>query len=1003
MGLLANLFVRIGAQTQEFDRGIAKAATRMKRFGSEMASAGMAMSAAFTLPLAAIGYGAVKAFADFDAAMTASLAIMGDVSKVMREDMVAAAREISKVTTFSATQAGQAYYYLASAGMTAAESVKALPVVAKFAQAGLFDMARATELLADAQSALGLRIRDDAVKNMANMIRVSDVLVKANTLANATVEQFSQSLTNKAAAALRIVGKEIEEGVAVLAAFADQGVKGEEAGERLAIVMRDLQRAAIENRAKFREVGVSVYDASGKMRNMADIVGDLEKAMAGMSDEQKKTLLMTMDFQERSVSALLTIIGFSKEIRRYEQELRKAGGTTEDVAKKQLQTFNAQLTLLKHAIMGAASSLGESLVPRLLSVMDHLKPMIAGVKGLSDAFGQLPSPVQTATISLLASVAVAGSAVVVFGKLYVALGTLGLAFAKLAALGIGAWLAGVGLALQTGLVVGLTTAQIAMLALLKVTALLIAAWVGWNIGKVVRDLTGLGGAVDSVWRAFDPLLNKLGLTTQKMKAEIQAEQDAAFTRQRLIASLVAHGAQMDFATMATDDLRAAAIKLTSAQQGQIVTTETLSRATDRMMTLQELVNKEIGERGQSAIKKIVDAMADHLEASKPWGKQLELEAGIVDDFAFRMNLLSAEIQRMRFPTTIAMVDPKPWQQMQGTIMETIAIMHGVGLKTQMEYRAEAERLGAVWQRNIDLQELGTEAMAEQGLTVLDVKRSYDAWTEAEARAAGLTIEHAHKAVSAWKELGREISSAMKNMSRGIADIIVEGGKMGKVFVDVAKQIAKAIIEIIILQAVKMLIRSLAGVLDHLGAIGKALKDWAGAAAEVTKTTAKIAGAAAPAATAAGGAGAGGGAAGGGTGAGFYLDAASLGWQIGATIGEAMRSWAIANYLADHLVQIEKYTMQTAQGAMSVVTAISDSLGMVLMSLSNIWEQIGRSNTILAKIAGIPAEGFGFRPLTMPVGGGNTINIQIYESKSARETAQEVVTLLKRHGIAPAMA
>jgi hypothetical protein len=294
-------------------------------------------------------------------------------------------------------------------------------------------------------------------------------------------------------------------------------------------------------------------------------------------------------------------------------------------------------------------------------------------------------------------------------------------------------------------------------------------------------------------------------------------------------------------------------------------------------------------------------------------------------------------------------------------------------------------------------------LVELKAPALDIKRAYEAWGEASARAAGLTVEHGQKAVSAWKQVGREIDSAMKHMARGIADIIVEGGKMGKVFVDVAKQIAKAIIEIVILEAVKMLIRHLDFVTDRLGAIGKALKDWAGAAAEVTKTTAKIAGAAAPAATAAGGAGAGGGAAGGGTGAGFYLDAASLGWQIGATIGEAMRSWAIANYLADHLVQIEKYTMQTAQGAMSVVTAISDSLGMVLMSLSNIWEQIGRSNTILAKIAGIPAEGFGFRPLTMPVGGGNTINIQIYESKSARETAQEVVTLLKRHGIAPAMA
>ena len=60
---------------------------------------------------------------------------------------------------------------------------------------------------------------------MAQMSRVSDVLVRANTLANATVQQFSTALTSKAGAALKSFNKDVEEGVAVLAAMADQGIK----------------------------------------------------------------------------------------------------------------------------------------------------------------------------------------------------------------------------------------------------------------------------------------------------------------------------------------------------------------------------------------------------------------------------------------------------------------------------------------------------------------------------------------------------------------------------------------------------------------------------------------------------------------------------------------------------------------------------------------------------------------------------------------------------------
>ena len=46
---------------------------------------------------------AAGAFLDFDAAMTESLAIMGDVSAGMREEMAEAAKQVAKTTTFSAT------------------------------------------------------------------------------------------------------------------------------------------------------------------------------------------------------------------------------------------------------------------------------------------------------------------------------------------------------------------------------------------------------------------------------------------------------------------------------------------------------------------------------------------------------------------------------------------------------------------------------------------------------------------------------------------------------------------------------------------------------------------------------------------------------------------------------------------------------------------------------------------------------------------------------------
>lgn len=426
---LGTIYASLALRLDKFDQGLRdaegslkKAEDRLEGFqqaGERMSSMGKDLTMKVTLPIAALGVASVKAFSDFDDAMTGSLAIMGNVSVEMRNKMERVARDVANTTRYSATQAAEAYFYLASAGLDATQSIEALPRVAQFAAAGNFDLARATDLLTDAQSALGLAV-DDTAQNMTNMTRVSDVLVKANTLANATVEQFSSSLTNKAGAALRFLNKDIEEGVAVLAAWADQGVKGEAAGERLNIVLRDLQTASLKNREEFNKFNIAVYDGQGNMRNLADIVGDLESALAGMSDEQKRATLMTLGFQDESVAAIMTLLGASDAIRKYEADLRQAGGTTQEVAGKQMQSLAARLDIIKSKLIDNAITIGEILAPMVEKLADV-------VDWLTRKFDQL-SPGMQETIVVIAGLAAAiGPLIWMTGQLFQSISSIGAA------------------------------------------------------------------------------------------------------------------------------------------------------------------------------------------------------------------------------------------------------------------------------------------------------------------------------------------------------------------------------------------------------------------------------------------------------------------------------------------------------------------------------------------------------------------------------------------------
>lgn len=369
-------------QLGQFERAGQKAAKALGPLSKEMVILAGGLAAA-TAAVGIFTATSIRNFAQFEDALTQATAIFPDLDRAMRDKLAGAAREVGRTTVFSARQGAEALFFLASAGLEAEQAISALPVVAQFAQAGMFDLARSTELLGDSVAALGLK-SDDARQNMVNMTRVADVLAKANVLSQATVEQFADALTNRAAPALRLVGKDVEEGTAVLAAMAQAGVKGAEAGTRLDIVLRDLQKAALQNKDEFEALGVAVFDGNGEMRHLADILADLEGLFAGVSDEQRRATITALGFQERSVSALLTLLGFSNQIREFDAELRKAGGTAKELSERQMDSLTKQLGLLfanlKDVTIGFGGFISEAL---------HLKDILKGLNAGMSQFGNI--------------------------------------------------------------------------------------------------------------------------------------------------------------------------------------------------------------------------------------------------------------------------------------------------------------------------------------------------------------------------------------------------------------------------------------------------------------------------------------------------------------------------------------------------------------------------------------------------------------------------------------
>ena len=413
-------------------RGAGTASAQMSKLGGVFGTSGKQLSkfakigvGAVAVALAGITKGvmaSVQAFTKFEDKMTQSLAIM-ETTTAQQQQMARVARDVATQTIIGASESAEAYFFLASAGLNAEQSMQALPQVARFAQAGMFDMATATDLATDAQSALGLTVKD-AQQNLMNLTRVTDVLVRANTLANATVQQFSEALTNKAGAALKMTNKSIEEGVAVLAAFADRGVKGAEAGEKMNQILRDVSRAVHNNTNEWKQSGITVTDATGNLLNLADVVKNLSEGMDGLSDVQKAALLDQLGLNRGVADAVKILAGSEEAIRNYQNELENAMGYTERVAKKQLESFTSQMKILNNQSENLKITIGEAVVPSLVKMVKGLQTTVERLQNFRNRLNSAESSMKKFKIALGAIMVVLGVMFPVITAVAVAIGLI---------------------------------------------------------------------------------------------------------------------------------------------------------------------------------------------------------------------------------------------------------------------------------------------------------------------------------------------------------------------------------------------------------------------------------------------------------------------------------------------------------------------------------------------------------------------------------------------------
>lgn len=216
--------------------------------------------------LAVAGYFGIKAFAggiqgaaDFEAAMSRVKAATDGTAEEMAA-LTKAAQNAGSSTKYTSVEAAGALENLAKAGLSAGDSIKALPSVLALAQAGDVELATASEYVTKAVMGMGLSFDEAA--------RVADVLAKGANATNTSVEGLAQALSYAAPVA-NSLGVSLESTVAIIGKFADAGIDASRAGTALNSIMSQFANPASKFRQELGAAGIVTTDFDKALRQLA--------------------------------------------------------------------------------------------------------------------------------------------------------------------------------------------------------------------------------------------------------------------------------------------------------------------------------------------------------------------------------------------------------------------------------------------------------------------------------------------------------------------------------------------------------------------------------------------------------------------------------------------------------------------------------------------------------------------------------------------------------------
>jgi|GEM_PF-2966549 len=292
------------------------------------------------------GYSSVKKAMNFEAQMSTIQALTGATDAEMAK-MQTLALKMGANTKYSALEAAQGIEELLKAGLTPARvQAGGLEAALNLATAGGLGLADAAEIMSTALNAYK--------KDGMSAADAANILAGTANASATSVEELRYSLSMVSAVAAGL-GVNFKDTNIALGLFANNGLKGSDAGTSLKTMLQNLQPTTKAQIEQFAELGLvtknganQFFDAKGNIKSLEQISGLLRKSLGKLTNQQRMLALETMFGTDAIRAANILYEEGADGVKEFRKEMSKV--TALDVARKKMDNAAGAVEQFRGAI-----------------------------------------------------------------------------------------------------------------------------------------------------------------------------------------------------------------------------------------------------------------------------------------------------------------------------------------------------------------------------------------------------------------------------------------------------------------------------------------------------------------------------------------------------------------------------------------------------------------------------------------------------------------------------